>query len=61
MPHRTLAPVFAGLRAGLHALFGGLLALVVVRVLLTDGPVLALVLAGLLGLTYLVGLVLARP
>ncbi|MGN7188032.1 sensor histidine kinase [Microbacterium enclense] len=60
MPHRTLAPVFAGLRAGLHALFGGLLALVVVRVLLTDGPVLALVLAGLLGLTYLAGLVLAR-
>ncbi|MGQ4828475.1 hypothetical protein, partial [Enterococcus faecalis] len=32
MPHRTLAPVFTGLRAGLHALFVGLLALVVVRV-----------------------------
>jgi len=60
MPHRTLAPVFAGLRAGLHALFGGLLALVVVRVLLTNGPVLALVLAGLLGAVYLSGLWLAR-
>jgi signal transduction histidine kinase len=60
MPHRSLTPVFASLRAGLHALFGGLLALVVVRVLLTDGPVLALVLAGLLGSIYLGGLWLAR-
>lgn len=60
MPHRTLAPVFASLRAGLHALFAGLLALVVVRVLLTEGPVLALVLAGLLGAIYLGGLWLAR-
>ncbi|MDQ1084884.1 MULTISPECIES: sensor histidine kinase [Microbacterium] len=61
MPHRTLGPVFAGLRAGLHTLFGALLALVVVRVLLTDGSVLALMLAGLLGVVYLAGLWLARP
>lgn len=60
MPHRTLAPVFAGLRAGLHALFGGLLALVVVRVLLTGAPVIALLLAGVLGVLYLAGLVLPR-
>ncbi|WP_307486442.1 sensor histidine kinase [Microbacterium trichothecenolyticum] len=60
MPHRTLAPVFAGLRAGLHALFGGLLALVVVRVLLTGGSATALVLAGLLAVAYLAGLWLAR-
>lgn len=60
MPHRTLAPVFAGLRTGLHVLFGGLLALVVVRVLLTNGPTLALVLAGSLGLVYVAGLGLAR-
>ncbi|MDZ5144718.1 sensor histidine kinase [Microbacterium testaceum] len=60
MTHRPLAPVFAGLRAGLHALFGGLLALVVARVLLTDGSVLALVLAGALGAVYLAGLWIAR-
>ncbi len=60
MPHRPSAPVYAGLRAGLHALFGGLLALVVVRVLITGGPVVALVLSGLLGLLYLAGLPLAR-
>ncbi|MDQ1136004.1 signal transduction histidine kinase [Microbacterium sp. SORGH_AS 1204] len=60
MPHRTLAPVFAGLRAGLHVLFCALLALVVVRVLLTDGSVRALTLAGLLGVVYLAGLWLAR-
>ncbi|MEV7874313.1 sensor histidine kinase [Microbacterium sp. NPDC089188] len=60
MPHRTLAPVFAGLRVGLHVLFGSLLALVVVRVLVTDGSVTALVLAGLLGGVYLGGLAVAR-
>ncbi|MFF7683991.1 sensor histidine kinase [Microbacterium sp. NPDC007973] len=60
MPHRTLAPVFAGLRVGLHVLFGALLALVVVRVLVTDGSVTALVLAGLLGGVYLGGLAVAR-
>ncbi|MCI9859209.1 sensor histidine kinase [Microbacterium proteolyticum] len=60
MPHRTLAPVFAGLRAGLHVLFGGLLALVVVRVLLTGAPVIALLLAGVLGVLYLFGIALSR-
>uniref|UniRef100_A0A942SY41 histidine kinase n=1 Tax=Neobacillus citreus TaxID=2833578 RepID=A0A942SY41_9BACI len=33
MAHSTLTPVFVGLRTGLHVLFAGLLALVVVRVL----------------------------
>ncbi|OZD39091.1 two-component sensor histidine kinase [Rhodococcus sp. 06-1477-1B] len=60
MTHRPLAPVFTGLRAGLHALFGGLLALVVARVLLTNGSVLALVLAGVLGAVYPAGLWIAR-
>ncbi|MDU0327069.1 sensor histidine kinase [Microbacterium sp. KSW2-21] len=60
MPHRTLAPVFAGLRVGLHVLFCGLLALVVVRVLVTNGSLVALVLAVVLGLVYLSGLVVAR-
>ncbi|PVE79412.1 sensor histidine kinase [Microbacterium testaceum] len=60
MPHRTLAPVFAGLRLGLHVLFGGLLALVVVRVLLTDGSPVALALSGVLGLVYLCGIAVAR-
>ncbi|WP_285136151.1 sensor histidine kinase [Microbacterium sp. lyk4-40-TSB-66] len=60
MPHRTLAPVFAGLRVGLHVLFAGLLALVVVRVLLTDAPFGALLLAGLLGVLYLSGIALSR-
>jgi len=60
MSHRPLAPVFTGLRVGLHALFGGLLALVVARVLLTNGSMLALVLAGVLGLVYLAGLWVAR-
>lgn len=60
MPHRTLAPVFAGLRLGLHVLFGGLLALVLVRVLLTDGSPVALALSGVLGLVYLCGIAVAR-
>ncbi|KQM37490.1 Signal transduction histidine kinase [Microbacterium testaceum StLB037] len=60
MSHRPLAPVFTGLRVGLHALFGGLLALVVARVLLTNGSLLALVLAGVLGVVYLAGLWVAR-
>lgn len=60
MPHRTLAPVFTGLRAGLHALFAGLLALVVVRVVWTGGSAWALALAALLAAVYLAGLWLAR-
>ena len=38
MPHTPLAPVLTGLRAGLHLLVGGLLALVVVRALVEPGP-----------------------
>lgn len=61
MPHRTLAPVFAGLRAGMHVLFGGLLALVVVRVLVVAPPdARALTLAVALGLVYAAGTPVAR-
>ncbi|SIS14047.1 sensor histidine kinase [Microbacterium sp. RURRCA19A] len=60
MPHRTLAPVFTGLRAGVHALFAGLLALVVVRVVWTGGSPWALALVALLAAVYLAGLWLAR-
>ncbi|WP_306305794.1 sensor histidine kinase [Microbacterium sp. B19] len=60
MPHRTLAPVFTGLRAGLHALFVGLLALVVVRVVWTGGSPWALALAAVLAAVYLAGLGIAR-
>jgi len=60
MTHSTLVPVFAGLRAGLHVLFGGLLALVVVRVVVTGGPAVALVLAVVLGAVYLTGPLVAR-
>lgn len=56
MAHRTLAPVFAGLRVGLHVLFVGLLVLVVVRVVWTGGSPVALGLTALLGLVYLAGL-----
>ncbi|NRG41443.1 sensor histidine kinase [Rathayibacter sp. VKM Ac-2835] len=38
MPHTPLAPVLTGLRAGLHLLVGGLLALVAVRTLVEPGP-----------------------
>ncbi|PPG51739.1 MULTISPECIES: sensor histidine kinase [unclassified Rathayibacter] len=38
MPHTALAPVMTGLRAGLHALVGGLLVLVAVRASLEPGP-----------------------
>jgi signal transduction histidine kinase len=60
MPHRTLAPVFTGLRLGLHALFVGLLALVVVRVGWTGGSPWALALAAVLATVYLAGLWIAR-
>lgn len=60
MPHRPLAPVFAGLRLGLHALFAGLLVLVVVRILLTNGSAVALALVGALGAVYLAGAGVAR-
>jgi len=60
MSHRPLAPVFAGLRIGLHALFVGLLVLVVVRVLVTGAGVTPLALAAVLGLIYAAGVWIAR-
>jgi len=60
MSHRPLAPVFAGLRIGLHALFAGLLALVVVRVLLTGAGATPIVLAVALGAIYGAGAWIAR-
>ncbi|MFT2658103.1 hypothetical protein ACMWPY_29320, partial [Escherichia coli] len=47
-------------RAGLHALFVGLLALVVVRVVWTGGSQWVLALAALLAAVYLAGLWIAR-
>jgi signal transduction histidine kinase len=60
MSHRPLAPVFAGLRIGLHALFAGLLALVVVRVVLTGAGAMPIVLAVVLGAIYGAGAWIAR-
>jgi signal transduction histidine kinase len=60
MPHRTLVPVSTGLRAGLHVLFVGLLALVVVRAVWTGDSPWALVLAGILALVYSAGVWIAR-
>lgn len=62
MAHSTLTPVFVGLRTGLHVLSAALLALVVVRVVVSDGPApwaplgLSVVFAGV----YLLGAVAAR-
>lgn len=57
MAHRTLTPVFVGLRTGLHLLSAALLAVVVVRVLIvrpsTMGATLAL--AGCFAVLYLLG------
>lgn len=60
MSHRPLAPVFAGLRIGLHALFVGLLALVVVRVLVTGAGAVPIALTVALGLVYGAGAWIAR-
>ncbi len=57
MAHSTLSPVFVGLRTGLHVLVAALLALVVVRVLVADGPRTgaALALAAAFAVLYLLG------
>ncbi|MCM3555604.1 sensor histidine kinase [Janibacter melonis] len=61
MRHSSLTPVFVGLRTGLHVLLAALLALVVVQVLARhDGTTwVALVLAALFALVYLLGARLA--
>ncbi|WP_342664884.1 hypothetical protein [Microbacterium indicum] len=38
MPHTTLAPVFTGLRVGLHALLIELTAFAVVRAFVVEAP-----------------------
>lgn len=60
--HTALAPVFVGLRTGLHVLFFALTALVISRAVLdpTDSSVLVLPLALTLGVTYAVGAFLPR-
>ncbi|BAJ75484.1 signal transduction histidine kinase [Microbacterium testaceum StLB037] len=52
--------MFAGLRIGLHALFAGLLVLVVVRVLVTGAGAAPIALTVALGLVYLAGAWVAR-
>ncbi|GAA1240090.1 sensor histidine kinase [Janibacter melonis] len=61
MRHSSLTPVFVGLRTGLHVLLAALLALVVVQVLARhDGTTwVALVLAALFALVYVLGARLA--
>jgi len=55
--HSTLTPVFVGLRTGLHVLSAALLTLVVVRVLVVDGPRMpaALALSAAFAVLYLLG------
>lgn len=62
MPHSTLAPVFTGLRLGLHALLVGLTAFAVVRAFAVSSPVATWTLVvGVAFLTvYLVGARAAR-
>lgn len=62
MAHSTLTPVFVGLRTGLHVLFAALLALVVVRILVTGAPDawLPLGLAAVFAGVYLLGALVAR-
>ncbi|WP_242087919.1 sensor histidine kinase [Microbacterium lacticum] len=57
MAHRTLTPVFVGLRTGLHLLSAALLAVVVVRVLIVRPSTMgaALALAGCFVVLYLLG------
>ncbi|WP_191564043.1 sensor histidine kinase [Janibacter melonis] len=61
MRHSSLTPVFVGLRTGLHVLLAALLALVVVQVLARHGGTtwVALVLAALFALVYVLGARLA--
>ncbi|MAP63513.1 MAG: two-component sensor histidine kinase [Microbacterium sp.] len=62
MPPSTLTPVFVGLRVGLHALFVGLTAFVVVRAVVVGAPHLpaVLIVAGGFIAVYLVGAGWAR-
>ncbi|WP_445337427.1 sensor histidine kinase [Clavibacter sp. CFBP 8614] len=55
--HSTLTPVFVGLRTGLHVLSAALLTLVVVRVLVVEGPRMpaALALSAAFAVLYLLG------
>ena len=55
--HSTLTPVFVGLRTGLHVLSAALLTLVVVRVLVVEGPrtPAALALSAAFAVLYLLG------
>jgi signal transduction histidine kinase len=55
--HSTLTPVFVGLRTGLHVLSASLLTLVVVRVLVVEGPRMpaALALSAAFAVLYLLG------
>jgi signal transduction histidine kinase len=55
--HSTLTPVFVGLRTGLHVLSASLLTLVVVRVLVVEGPRMpaALALSAAFAILYLLG------
>jgi len=63
MAHTALTPVFVGLRTGLHALFVALVALVIVRAILSPSDVsgAVIVIAVILALTYALGAVLTRP
>jgi len=60
MSHRPLAPVFAGLRIGLHVLFAALVGLVAVRILLSGAAMVPLALTVLLAAVYGVGAWVAR-
>ena len=62
MAHTALTPVFVGLQTGLHALFGALTVLVVVRAIVspTETSAAVIVLAVLLGLTYAAGALIVR-
>jgi len=62
MPHSTLAPVFAGLRIGLHALLGALAVFAIVRAFAVSSQNAVLVLVVGLAFTavYLAGAAMAR-
>ncbi|MGY5766049.1 histidine kinase [Brachybacterium sp. DNPG3] len=63
MPHRTLAPVFLGLRIGLHTLVAALLVLTAVRAAIVGGPrttTAAIVLVAAFAIVYVLGGLTAR-
>lgn len=63
MTHSTLTPVFVGLRTGLHVLFAALLALVGVRIVVSQEPLMwvEILLAVLFAAVYVVGGARAAP